>query len=185
MVLIVNVFIAPNGSEIVNTSYHENFRDINIVNELDWCSFSLECLMTAIKKHLNNKLQGILEELQGCKILLVVRFLYFFMLLRKFVVSFLSLLCVSACILLAYSCALNSKMFYNYICYVNLQISYFEFLITSEFNLGPMTPRLPLWTTHVINSFIALDSQTGQTKQFGRLSVSLKNDYVMTIFSNY
>jgi hypothetical protein len=75
MVLIVNVFIAPNGSGFVNPSYHENFRDVNTVNQLDWCSFSLECLMTAIKKHLNNKLQGILEEIQGCKILLVVRIL--------------------------------------------------------------------------------------------------------------
>nr|XP_051217240.1 uncharacterized protein LOC127334748 [Lolium perenne] len=50
------------------------------------------------------------------------------------------------------------------------KISYFEFLITSEFNLGNSLPRLPLWTTHVVNSYIALDSQQGHIKGFGRLS---------------
>jgi hypothetical protein len=54
-----------------------------------------------------------------------------------------------------------------------IQISYFEFLITSEFNLGFSVPRLPLWTTHVVNSFIALDSKFGQIKGFGRLSVRI------------
>ncbi|XP_071680121.1 uncharacterized protein [Lolium perenne] len=55
-------------------------------------------------------------------------------------------------------------------CKILLVISYFEFLITSEFNLGNSLPRLPLWTTHVVNSYIALDSQQGHIKGFGRLS---------------
>ena len=53
------------------------------------------------------------------------------------------------------------------------QIPYFEFLITSEFNLGFNVPRLPLWTTYVINSYIALDSVHGSKGQFGRLAVSI------------
>jgi hypothetical protein len=51
------------------------------------------------------------------------------------------------------------------------QIPYFEFLITSEFNLGTAEPRLPLWDTHVVNSYIALDSLYVSKKEFGRLAV--------------
>lgn len=49
-------------------------------------------------------------------------------------------------------------------CKIILVITYFEFLITSEFSLGISVPRLPLWTTHVVNSYIALDSFMVQKK---------------------
>jgi hypothetical protein len=51
------------------------------------------------------------------------------------------------------------------------QISYFEFLITSEFFFGSTFPRLPIWNTYVVNSYIALDSHHGTTRSFGRLAV--------------
>lgn len=49
-------------------------------------------------------------------------------------------------------------------CKIILVISYFKFLITSEFNLGISVPRIPLWTTYVVNSYIALDSLHGSKK---------------------
>ncbi|KAM0915747.1 hypothetical protein ACQ4PT_010629 [Festuca glaucescens] len=72
MLLMVTVFIDPNGSGIANPSYYPNFKDISSIQHLDWCSFTLDCLLKSIKKYLFRKSQDIKSEIGGCKIVLVV-----------------------------------------------------------------------------------------------------------------
>lgn len=52
-----------------------------------------------------------------------------------------------------------------------MQISYFEFLITSEFSLGIKIPRINVWSTNIVKSYIALNSQPYSNVTFGRLVV--------------
>ncbi|TVU46436.1 hypothetical protein EJB05_05973, partial [Eragrostis curvula] len=54
-------------------------------------------------------------------------------------------------------------------CMFVLVVSYFEFLITSEFTLGAKTPRISLWTTNIVQSYTALDSLDASDGIFGRL----------------
>ncbi|KAM3328974.1 hypothetical protein ACQJBY_026200 [Aegilops geniculata] len=55
-------------------------------------------------------------------------------------------------------------------CKFILVIAHFEFLITSEFKIPiNVKPRLPLWSTSLVKSFIALDSMHGEKVEFGRL----------------
>ena len=55
-------------------------------------------------------------------------------------------------------------------CKLILVIAHFECLITSEFKIPlNIKPRLPLWSTSLLKSFIALDSMHGEKNEFGRL----------------
>lgn len=48
-------------------------------------------------------------------------------------------------------------------------ISYFEFLIITEFKLPTIEPRLPLWSANILNSYMALDALHGKSNEYGRL----------------
>ena len=122
--------------------------------DLDWASFILQWLLICIKKYRFKKLQGIQAEIGGCKHLLVVCACFY-----TFVKN------------LPLSQSMDSEYLLKYpiLC---IQIPYFEFLITFEFNLGHSLSRLPLWSTLVVNSYIALDSVHGIKRGFGRLAVS-------------
>lgn len=52
-----------------------------------------------------------------------------------------------------------------------MQITYFEFKIVTEVQLGISIPRLPLWTDNTMKLYAILDSMGGST--FGKLPVSL------------
>jgi hypothetical protein len=107
-------------------------------------------------------MQGLQSEIGGCKLLLVVyklSLLFFSLSWLKIELKYLF-------------CTNHFSIFY--------QIPYFEFLITSEFNLGHSIPRLPLWTTHVVNSYIALDSVHGSVRCFGRLAVWFPHLFICT-----
>ncbi|KAI5011774.1 hypothetical protein ZWY2020_013911 [Hordeum vulgare] len=49
-------------------------------------------------------------------------------------------------------------------------ISYFEFLIITEFKLPSTEPRLTLWSANMLNSYMALDALHGKNNEYGRLS---------------
>jgi hypothetical protein len=72
MLLLLTAFIDPNASGVANPAYYPNLKDISSIPSLDWCSFTLDCLLRSIKKYLFRKKQNIELESGGCKILLVV-----------------------------------------------------------------------------------------------------------------
>jgi hypothetical protein len=78
MLLIVNVFIAPNESGVANPAFYGNFLHVHTIQQLDWSCFTLDCLLQAIDNYLFNKSNGIETEVLACKILLVVSNLYIF-----------------------------------------------------------------------------------------------------------
>ncbi|XP_073364532.1 uncharacterized protein [Aegilops tauschii subsp. strangulata] len=49
------------------------------------------------------------------------------------------------------------------------QISYFEFLIITRFKLPTIEPRLPLWSTNMLNSYVALNVLHGKSNEYSRL----------------
>jgi hypothetical protein len=79
MLLLITVFIDPNESGIANPSYYPNFKDISSIQDLDWCSLTLDCLLKSIKKYIFRKSQGIKSEIGDCKIVLVVLTYSFFL----------------------------------------------------------------------------------------------------------
>ncbi|KAL6890602.1 hypothetical protein ACP4OV_008857 [Aristida adscensionis] len=54
-------------------------------------------------------------------------------------------------------------------CVFLLMVSYFEFLITSEFSLGPATPRISLWTTNIVQSYTTLALSTEMPENYNRV----------------
>jgi hypothetical protein len=70
--LLLTAFIDPNASGIPNPAYYANLEDISSIPNLDWCKFTLDCLLRSIEKFLFRKKQNIDLESGGCKILLVV-----------------------------------------------------------------------------------------------------------------
>jgi hypothetical protein len=72
MMLLLTAFIDPNASGIPNPAYYANLEDISSIPNLDWCKFTLDCLLRSIEKFLFRKKQNIDLESGGCKILLVV-----------------------------------------------------------------------------------------------------------------
>lgn len=51
------------------------------------------------------------------------------------------------------------------------QISYFEFLLAPGISIPHSLPRLPIWTSNLLNSYMALDALHGSSNHFGRLPV--------------
>ncbi|KAI4987744.1 hypothetical protein ZWY2020_028502, partial [Hordeum vulgare] len=51
-------------------------------------------------------------------------------------------------------------------------ISYFEFLIITEFKLPSIEPRLPLWSAKMLISYMGLDALQGKNNEYGKLSNS-------------
>lgn len=72
MLLLLTAFIDPNATGVPNPAYYPILEDISSIPNLDWCSFTLNCLLRSIKKFLFRKKQNIELESGGCKILLVV-----------------------------------------------------------------------------------------------------------------
>uniref|UniRef100_A0A453NYL2 Uncharacterized protein n=2 Tax=Aegilops tauschii subsp. strangulata TaxID=200361 RepID=A0A453NYL2_AEGTS len=55
-------------------------------------------------------------------------------------------------------------------CKLILVVMHFEFLITSEYKIPCNTfPRLPMWSSTMLNALLALDTMPGVKTQFGRL----------------
>ncbi|KAI4996052.1 hypothetical protein ZWY2020_041150, partial [Hordeum vulgare] len=50
-----------------------------------------------------------------------------------------------------------------------IQISYFDFLIITEFKLPRIEPRLPLWSENMLISYMALDALHDKNNEYGRL----------------
>ncbi|XP_073364537.1 uncharacterized protein [Aegilops tauschii subsp. strangulata] len=61
------------------------------------------------------------------------------------------------------------------------QISYFEFLIITRFKLPTIEPRLPLWSTNMLNSYVALNVLHGKSNEYSRLLIK---HISYTIFSD-
>ncbi|XBI16000.1 hypothetical protein VPH35_058326 [Triticum aestivum] len=63
----------------------------------------------------------------------------------------------------------NGKHIFPRGCKLALVISYFEFLLAPGFSIPNSLPRLPLWTSNLSNSYMALDALHGSSNLFGRL----------------
>ena len=72
MLLLLDAFLAPDGSNVPSSAYFNNLIHIDEIPQLDWCTFTLNWLMLQIKKFKLRRLQGIDEEIGGCKFILVV-----------------------------------------------------------------------------------------------------------------
>jgi hypothetical protein len=169
--LVTEAFIAPcSGSSRPNIL--QNLLDTNAIPKLDWCTFSLNWLVLSIERYRAAKMQGIQLEIGGCKLILVVCISFF--LDFGFTVFLKNYACYSYHILFVLNMLLLSHTLFILTIFLKqtMQIPYFEFLITSEFNLGSSVPRLPLWTSSVVNSYMALDSIHSPITTFGRLAVS-------------
>ncbi|KAI4982297.1 hypothetical protein ZWY2020_022789 [Hordeum vulgare] len=63
-------------------------------------------------------------------------------------------------------------------------VAHFEFLITSEYKVPTnIFPTLPLWSTIMLRSFIALDTMRGMSPNFGRLQGKIVTNSIPTMES--
>ena len=55
-----------------------------------------------------------------------------------------------------------------------MQVTYFEYIRTSEILLRDDTPRLKIWDDYMIQEFLALDGNSGDGRAFGLLEVIIQ-----------
>jgi hypothetical protein len=72
MILVIDAFIAPTSTGSASLLLYHYVVNIKTVPTLDWCSFALKMLLNSIDNYQSNKQQGMEDEIEGCKLILVV-----------------------------------------------------------------------------------------------------------------